>query len=185
MKFCNQCGHAVSKKIPIDDDRLRHVCDVCEHIHYQNPRVIVGVLPTFQRQVLLCKRAIAPRHGYWTLPAGFLENGETTAEGAHRETWEEARAKVERSDLYCIFDLPYINQIYMFYLAELNEPQFAAGPESLEVQLFDEADIPWENLAFPVVNSALKHYFSDRVNDHFPTRNEAMLFRPPKGKAPA
>lgn len=182
MKFCNQCGHTVSKKIPADDDRLRHICDSCDHIHYENPRVIVGVLPTFERQVLLCKRAIEPRLGYWTLPAGFLENDETTAEGAHRETWEEAKATVDESELYCMFDLPYINQIYMFYLAELKEPVYDSGPESLEVQLFNEDDIPWQELAFPVVNSALKYYFADRIAGHFPFRNEAMLFRPPRKK---
>lgn len=180
MNFCNQCGHSVSLRIPPDDDRERHVCDNCHHIHYENPRVIVGVLPTLGRKVLLCKRAIEPRKGFWTIPAGFLENGESAADGASRETWEEARASVGERSLYCLFDLPYINQIYMFFRAEMSKEDYAAGPESLEVELYEEEDIPWSELAFPVVTSALKYYFEDRKSGVFPTRNDVLLFKRPR-----
>ncbi len=179
MKYCSYCGHSVSRRIPPDDDRERYVCDSCDHIHYENPRVIVGILPIWESQVLLCKRAIEPRKGYWTMPAGFLENGESTADGASRETWEEARARVVDPKLYCVFDLPYINQVYVFFLADLSAPEFAAGPESLDVKLFDETDIPWEELAFPVVRTTLNHYFSDRKEGVYPTRNEAIYFKRP------
>lgn len=119
MKFCTGCGSAVALKIPQGDDRERFVCTSCESIHYVNPRVIVGCLPVHEDKVLLCKRAIEPRYGYWTLPAGFMENGETTPQGAARETWEEARGKVNNLELYRIFDVPYISQVYMFYRCEL------------------------------------------------------------------
>ena len=115
MKFCNQCGATVSFQVPVDDDRERHVCSACETIHYINPKVVVGCLPTVGDRILLCKRAIEPRFGMWTLPAGFMENGETSAEGAARETWEEAAAKAIDLALYRIFDVPYINQVYLFY----------------------------------------------------------------------
>lgn len=168
IKFCNTCGQSVSYRIPDDDDRLRYVCDACDFIHYENPRIVVGVLATWREQILLCKRAIEPRSGLWTLPAGFLENEETTLEGAVRETWEEARAKVEQERLYRIFNLPHISQVYMFYRAELSAKEFAAGPESLDVQLFDEADIPWQSLAFPVVDQTLRSYLEDRKIDNYP-----------------
>ncbi len=170
MKYCSECGHTVSKKIPEGEDRLRYVCDNCEAIHYQNPRIIVGTLPVYGEQVLLCRRAIEPRKGFWTLPAGFMENGETTLEGAVRESWEEARANLGNESLYRLFDLPYINQVYMFYLAELADKNFSSGPESLDVQLFDEADIPWDEIAFPVVADTLREFFEDRKQGVFPVR---------------
>ena len=120
------------------------------------------------------RRAIQPRRAYWTLPAGFMENGETTLEGARRETWEEARARVEGESLYTIFDLPHISQVYMFYLARLSAPEFAAGPESLEVALFDEDAIPWDELAFPVVNATLERFFADRRHGIFPVHNATL-----------
>lgn len=183
MKFCGQCGSRGSMKVPPDDNRERFVCDNCWHIHYDNPRVIVGVLPTLGDQVLLCKRAIEPRKGYWTLPAGFLENGESCADGAARETWEESQATVENLDLYCMFDLPYINQIYMFFKSEMSNGHYDSGPESLEVELFDEQDVPWQELAFPVIASTLKYFFEDRKQGLFPVRNETLHFRPPKNKS--
>lgn len=172
MKFCSICGSTVSWIIPSDDNRQRHVCDdaSCNTIHYENPRVITGSLPTYEDKVLLCKRAIEPRYGYWTLPAGFLENGETVEEGARRETWEEAKASIQEASLYTLFDLPYINQVYFFYKAELADLNFSSGIESLEVKLFSEQDIPWDDLAFPVVNETLKHYFEDRKNQSYPFR---------------
>ena len=133
MKFCSSCGSMVVLSIPEGDDRERFVCSSCEIIHYVNPRVIVGCLPVYQDRVLLCKRAIEPRRNYWTLPAGFMENGETTLEGAARETWEEARAEVGDMQLYRVFDVPYINQVYMFYRCDLQRGEYGAGPESLGV----------------------------------------------------
>jgi ADP-ribose pyrophosphatase YjhB (NUDIX family) len=174
MKFCSACGASLSFKIPLDDDRERHICDDCGVVHYQNPKVVVGCLPRHGEQVLLCIRAIHPRKGYWTLPAGFLENGESSVDGALRETWEEARAKVVGPKLYTVFDLPHINQIYIFYKADLIGPSYAAGPESLEVELFDEDAIPWEELAFPVITDTLRYYFSDRKEEHYPVRNEVI-----------
>lgn len=173
FNFCCACGHAVDYRIPEDDDRPRAVCTNCEFIHYSNPRIIVGTLPVYQDKVLLCKRAIEPRKGYWTLPAGFMENGESTGDGAMRETWEEALAKVRLQGLYRLFDLPHINQVYMFYRAELSEPEFGAGPESLEVGLFDESEIPWHDLAFPVMGETLKDFFADRVRGYYEVRISA------------
>jgi ADP-ribose pyrophosphatase YjhB (NUDIX family) len=158
----------VEWRVPPGDDRERFVCAQCATVHYQNPRVITGCLPVFEDRVLLCRRAISPRVGFWTLPAGFLENGETAKEGALRETWEEARANVAIDGLYTVFNLPHISQIYMFFRARLTDLEFSAGPESQQVELFDEASIPWDSLAFLVIRDTLRHYFQDRVRDHFP-----------------
>ena len=170
MNYCNQCGEAVSQQIPEGDNRLRYVCVTCTTIHYENPKVITGCLPIHEDQVLLCKRAIEPRSGLWTLPAGFLENGETSADGALRETMEEANARVNIEGLYTLFSLPHISQVYMFFRATLQDLDFYAGEESLEVQLFNEDEIPWDNLAFPVITETLKHYFKDRTSNTFETR---------------
>lgn len=176
MNFCSICGTSVSWVIPADDNRERHVCDdpSCNTIHYENPRIITGSLPVSGERVLLCKRAIEPRHGYWTLPAGFLENGETTEQGALRESWEEAKATLKTTSLYTLFDLPHINQVYFFYKAELADHNFGAGEESLEVKLFTEDEIPWEDLAFPVVEETLKYYFDDRKKQEFTFRSKVL-----------
>ena len=174
MNFCSDCGNAVIKKIPQGDNRERHVCGNCELIHYQNPKVIAGVLPVFGDQVLLCKRSIEPRHGFWTLPAGFLENGESSLEGALRECEEEANATVVNPELYALFDIPQINQVYVFYRAELMEPVFGPSSESSEVALFDEQDIPWSELAFPVVELALDHFLKDRIKGEFLVKHEQV-----------
>lgn len=174
MNYCSDCGNPTQLRIPDDDNRERHVCDSCDLIHYSNPKVIAGCLPIWDDQVLLCRRAIEPRKGYWTLPAGFLENGESVETGAARETWEEAEAKITNSSLYTVFSLPYISQIHMFYKADIIDGQFAAGVESLEVGLFHETDIPWEELAFPVVTDTLKHYFADRKTGRFPVRDSEI-----------
>lgn len=174
MKFCSQCGYPVSQRIPEGDNRPRYVCGHCHAIHYQNPRIVAGCLPVWQQQVLLCRRAIEPRRGYWTLPAGFMENGETLEQAAVRETWEEACARVRDLKLYTLFDLPHINQVYLFFRAELVGPNFAAGDESLEVRLFDECDIPWSELAFPTVGRTLECYFADRREHRYPVRNEPL-----------
>ncbi len=167
MKFCSACGSEVNLKIPDCDNRERFVCDNCGEIHYQNPKVVTGCIPVWQDRILLCRRAIHPRHGFWTLPAGFLENGETTYQGAMRETEEEASARVAIDDLYAVFNLPHIDQIYMMFRARLLDLDFGPGDESLDVQLFEESEIPWDALAFPVIAETLKLYFADRANGGF------------------
>jgi ADP-ribose pyrophosphatase YjhB (NUDIX family) len=181
MKFCSQCGSKLETRIPEGDDRPRHICDDCGVIHYQNPRVIVGCLPVHEGRVLLCRRAIEPRKGYWTLPAGFMENGETTLEGAARETWEEACAEVTDQQLYRLFDIPQINQVYMFYRSGIAEGQYGVGPESIEVDMFSESEIPWDEIAFPPVYHALKEYFSDRIDGHYPVRVSELAAHRNKG----
>jgi len=172
MNFCSNCSMAVIQKIPEGDNRLRYVCESCEAIHYQNPRVIAGILPIFQSKILLCKRSIEPRIGYWALPAGFLENGESSLDGAIRECTEEANATVINPVLYGMFDIPQINQLYVFYRAELAEPIFGPSSESSEVELFSEAEIPWGELAFPVIELCLDHYLKDRETGNFSVKRE-------------
>ncbi len=175
MKFCSYCGVVVTLRIPEGDDRNRYVCDACGVIHYQNPRVIVGCLPVHEDKILLCRRAIEPRYGLWTLPAGFMENGETTMEGAARETWEEARATVVDQHLYRIFDMPQINQVYMFYRTGIVDGQFGVGPESTEVELFAEDDIPWQEMAFLPVTQTLREFLEDRKEGNFPVRVSKLV----------
>ena len=176
MKFCSNCGATVTFVVPPGDNRERHVCHDCDTIHYQNPRIITGCLPIWEDRVLLCLRAINPRRGYWTLPAGFLENGETISAGAARETSEEANARVDGLELYTVFSLPHISQAYMFFRAELQDLDFSSGEESLEVALFREEDIPWDNLAFPVIGQSLKFYFEDRIKGEFPIRSRELEY---------
>jgi ADP-ribose pyrophosphatase YjhB (NUDIX family) len=180
MKYCSACGETVVFRTPPGDSRERFMCEHCDTVHYQNPRVVTGCLATWQDRVLLCKRAIAPRRGYWTLPAGFLENGETAEAGALRETWEEARARVALDDLYTLFSLPHISQIYLFYRGRLETPEIDAGDESEAVALFAEAEIPWDELAFPVVRETLEHYFHDRAGNDFRIRTRSLIVDPAK-----
>ncbi len=161
MNFCNLCGGTLSTLVPEGDNRIRHVCGQCEHIHYQNPRVIVGCIPIWQNKILLCKRNIEPRLGYWTVPAGFLELEETMAEGAQRETYEESLARVNITYLHGLYDIPHIGQVYSLYMAEMENAEFGITPESSEVALFDAADIPWEDIAFKVVKLALEQYLQE------------------------
>lgn len=172
MKFCHQCAGPLVFRIPEGDDKPRFCCANCDSIFYQNPKNVVGTLPVYEDKVLLCKRAIQPRIGKWTLPAGFMENGESSLAGALRETEEEAGASVLVQDdsLYTLFNLPTINQVYMFFRAELTNLDFAPGVESEEVALFSAEEIPWEEIAFPVVKSTLEHYFLDLPNKIFPVR---------------
>ncbi|MBM3109447.1 NUDIX hydrolase [Pseudomonas sp. P66] len=174
MKFCSACANPVIQRIPEGDTRLRYVCDHCHTVHYQNPNIVAGVLPTLGQQVLLCRRAIEPRRGYWTLPAGFMENGETLEQAARRETIEEACARVGQMTLYQLFDLPHINQVHVFFRAELADRDFAVGVESLEVRLFDESEIPWDELAFRTVSRTLECYYRDRIEQHYPIGNEYL-----------
>ena len=167
MKFCSECASAVSLAIPEGDNRLRYVCTECTAIHYQNPKMVVGSIPIWeadgQFQVLLCKRAIEPRAGYWTLPAGFMENGETTAEAAVRETEEEAGANIDIGPLYSLLNVAHIHQVHLFYLARLRDLDFSPGIESLDVRMFGEAEIPWDDLAFPTIRRTLELLFADRA----------------------
>src|SRR5512135_1833745 len=143
MRFCSHCGSSdIALRIPDGDNRPRFVCAACGTVHYQNPKIVVGCLPEWNGQVLLCRRAIEPRHGLWTLPAGFLENAETPLEGAARETLEEANARVEVGDLYSLYNLPHISQVQLLFRAKLLDLDFSPGMESLEVKLFDEKEIP-------------------------------------------
>ena len=184
MNYCSHCGATLSFELPAGDNRPRFVCRHCETIHYQNPKMVVGCLPVWEDQVLLCRRAIEPKYGLWTLPAGFMENGEAADEGAMRETLEEAGARVEVIDLYTMISLPDIDQVYLLYLAKLLDLDFAAGEESLEVALFREADIPWEHIAFRTVEETLRHYFHDRCQGHFPL-HRGKLYRRRLSSAPA
>jgi ADP-ribose pyrophosphatase YjhB (NUDIX family) len=172
MKFCHQCAGSLILRIPPGDDKPRHCCSECDTIFYLNPKNVVGTLPFFKDKVLLCKRAIQPRAGKWTLPAGYMENGESSLDGAIRETTEEAGASVivKSDSLYTLFNLPKINQVYIFFRTELANLDFAAGIESQEVALFSEAEIPWREIAFPVIKSTLEHYFDDLRENQFPVR---------------
>lgn len=174
MNYCSQCGASVSHVVPAGDNRKRHVCDACGTIHYTNPRIIAGTLPVYGDKVLLCRRAIEPRKGLWTLPAGFMENGETVFQAAARETAEEAEAEVNLQGLYTLFNLPHINQVYMFFRAELIDGRYGIGEESLEVELFSEENIPWEELAFLSIHRTLSLYFEDRQRGEFPVRMESI-----------
>jgi len=167
MNYCSHCGSSVELKIPVGDNLPRYVCNSCGQIHYQNPKIVTGCIPEWQDKILLCKRAIEPRKGLWTLPAGFMENKETTSEAAVRETWEEANAKVETISLYALFNIPHISQVYIMFRARMLDTEFGPGAESLEVELFDEHNIPWESLAFPVIKETLLRYYQDKNNGQF------------------
>jgi ADP-ribose pyrophosphatase YjhB (NUDIX family) len=167
MKFCSRCGAEVAFVVPAGDTLPRYVCSACSHIHYQNPRIVVGCIPEWEDKILLCRRAIEPRYGLWTLPAGFLENGETVEQGAARETLEEARAEVEIGDLYTLFNLPRVNQVYIIFRARLLQSEFAAGAETLEARLFAQSEVPWNDLAFATIRATLTHYYADRAERSF------------------
>jgi ADP-ribose pyrophosphatase YjhB (NUDIX family) len=169
MKFCSECGSPdVAWRIPDGDTVPREVCGACGAIHYRNPKVVVGCLATWEDRVLLCRRAIEPRHGLWTLPAGFMENGETLAAGAARETIEEARARVDVGELYTVISLPQISQVYVMFRSRLLDLDFGPGPESLEVRLFHEDEIPWDRIAFRTIARTLRTFFLDRRDGAFP-----------------
>jgi len=168
IKHCRQCGTAVQHRTPDDGDtKVRAVCPACHTIHYINPLNVVGTIPLWGDKVLLCKRNIEPRKGKWTLPAGFMELGETTAEGAARETVEEAGAQFEMHALFSLINVARVGQVHLFYRATLLSPEFAPGTETQEALLFDEADIPWDELAFRTVKETLEHFFADRRAGHF------------------
>ena len=167
MNYCSECAHPVAMSIPEGDNRPRYVCAQCSTVHYENPKLVIGSLPVWESngelKVLLCKRAIEPRAGYWTLPAGFMENKETTAEAAIRETEEEAGANIELGPLFTLLNVSHVHQVHLFYLARLRDLDYAAGIESLEVRMFSEPEIPWADLAFPTIRKTLELFFADRV----------------------
>lgn len=167
MNFCSHCGNTIVIRIPEGDHMPRHICASCGTVHYQNPKIVVGCIPEWEDKILLCRRAIEPKYGLWTLPAGFMENGETTLEGAARETWEEAGARIEIGSLYTLFNLPHINQVYMMFRARLLDLNYQSGIESLETRLFTEAEIPWDEIAFRTVRATLELYFEDRRGGDF------------------
>lgn len=164
MNYCSNCGSKVTFQEVEGDTKMRYVCNTCNTIHYQNPNVVVGCLPVWEDQVLLCKRAIEPRLGYWNVPGGYLENGESVEEGAMREVFEEACIKVEVIGLLSVFSIPHINQVYMHFLAKMPDLRFAPGIESLEVELFKEEDIPWDEIAFSSSVFSLRSYFQNRLD---------------------
>jgi ADP-ribose pyrophosphatase YjhB (NUDIX family) len=179
VKFCSACGASVSLRIPAGDHRERFVCTRCETIHYQNPKIVAGTIPEWDGRILLCRRAIEPRYGLWTLPAGFMENGETTEQAAMRETWEEAGARIQITSLYSIFSIPHISQVYMLFRGELLGGVYKPGQESLECELFDALTVPWEQLAFPVVRETLQRYFADMANNNgFPLQRGEIIKHP-------
>ena len=179
MNYCSQCGGKVVLAVPADDDRPRHMCPSCGMIHYQNPKLVVGCIPVWKDRILMCRRDIEPRRGYWTLPAGFLENGETAAEGARRETLEETGAPLTDLTPYLMVDIPHINQIYMMFRAQLLTDQFGPTSESSEVKLCKLDDIPWNEIAFMAIEQTLKHYCRDRVDGSYSFGVHDIEYRPP------
>ena len=167
IKHCRACGSPVRYTVPADDNRERATCTVCGTIHYENPLNVVGTVPVWGEQVLLCRRNIEPRYGLWTLPAGFMELGETTAEGAVRETVEEAGARIELQELFTVLKVVRVGQVHLFYRARLQDPNFDPGPETIEARLFDEDEVPWDEIAFRTVKETLKRYFDDRRRGQF------------------
>jgi ADP-ribose pyrophosphatase YjhB (NUDIX family) len=168
INHCKNCGSAVVYRVPDDGDtKERAVCPACGTIHYENPLNVVGTVPVWGEQVLLCKRNIEPRWGKWTLPAGFMELGETSAEGAARETVEEAGAQFEMQALFTVMNVVRVGQVHLFYRAKLLSPQFNPGHETIEARLFHEHEIPWDEIAFRTVKETLEHFFADRREQRF------------------
>ena len=177
MNYCTHCGGPLKEEVPDGDDRPRHCCRVCGMIHYRNPKMVVGCIPEWENRILLCLRGIEPRAGLWTLPAGFLENNETVSEGARREVMEETRATVLDLKPYGLYNIPHISQIYFFFRTQLENNSFEPTHESREVRLFTEEEIPWEQLAFPVVEKSLKRYLRDRRGGSFPFHIDVITRR--------
>jgi ADP-ribose pyrophosphatase YjhB (NUDIX family) len=164
MKYCPECGQPVRIEVPPGDHLPRHVCAACDTIHYHNPKLVVGCVPEHAGRILLCKRAIEPRLGYWTIPAGFMENDETLQQAAARESWEEALARVEIGSLLAVVHVLHAHQVHVMFRARLPEPAYGVGAESLETGLYLPAEIPWRDIAFPSVRFALEKYLEDRAH---------------------
>ncbi len=167
IKHCRACGSAAAYRVPVDDNRERAVCAACGEIHYENPLNVVGTVPAWESSVLLCRRNIEPRYGMWTLPAGFMELGESSAEGALRETAEEAGARVELLGLYTLLNVVRVGQLHIYYRARMLDTTLAPGPETIEARLFTEAEVPWDAIAFRTVRVTLEHYFADFKRGRF------------------
>ncbi len=180
MTFCSECGGGLEQRIPPGDHLLRHVCRSCGTIHYRNPKVIVGCIPEWGNQILMCRRSIEPRLGRWTFPAGFLELGETSAQGAGREALEESRARVEVGDLLAVINVPYVSQLYLIHRARLLAPEFGPTIESSEVRLMAEAEIPWDEIAFPTIWHGLKFFYQDRAAGSPGFHTLDLTVRPPR-----
>jgi ADP-ribose pyrophosphatase YjhB (NUDIX family) len=168
MNFCSHCGAPLDRRVPRGDDRPRFVCKTCQTIHYENPKIVVGCITEWEEKILLCRRGIKPRYGFWTLPAGFLEQGETLSEGASRETLEETGARVEILTHFTLFDLPHVSQVSLIFRARLIDPDLRPGRETLEVRLFRESEIPWNEIAFSSIKKSLQLYFKDQPVGVFP-----------------
>jgi ADP-ribose pyrophosphatase YjhB (NUDIX family) len=180
MKFCSLCAHAVVQKVPPGDNRLRFCCEACGTVHYENPKMVLGTVTTFGGRILLCKRAIEPRYGFWTLPAGFMENGETTAQGAARETLEEAGVQANIEKLYAVIDVPHVHQTHLFYLASANSDALDPGEESLDAMWVRPDEVPWEQLAFPTVAKTLRWFIEDLPAGTMPLHTDAIRYTPKK-----
>jgi ADP-ribose pyrophosphatase YjhB (NUDIX family) len=167
IQHCRVCGSPTLYRVPEGDNRERAVCNACGEVHYENPLNVVGTLPVWGEQVLLCRRAIEPRHGLWTLPAGFMELGETVEQGALRETVEEAGARIELEGLFTLLNVVRVGQVHFFYRARMLDTSLDPGPETLEARLFREDEVPWDEIAFRTVRETLKHYFADRRSGQF------------------
>jgi ADP-ribose pyrophosphatase YjhB (NUDIX family) len=178
IRYCAHCGGSILRQPPPGDGRDRAVCPTCGAIHYENPKLVVGCIPTWEDKILLCRRAIEPRYGYWTLPAGFMENGESTSDGAARETIEEAGARVHDLKPFALIDVPYVHQVHMYFTAQLTDLNFTSGDESLETRLFAENEIPWDDLSFRTVVETLKHFFADRAHGSFSFHHDTLAYPP-------
>ena len=174
QKFCSQCATPITRRIPPGDNRERDLCENCGAVHYQNPRLVVGTMPVWQDKVLLCLRAIEPRANFWTLPAGFMELAESLSEGAERETQEEAGVKIKLGGLYTVIDIPHVDQVHVYFMAEAQGPELDPGPETIEARWYGLDEIPWDQLAFKSVYTTLKHYIADRETGQFPTHHYAL-----------
>lgn len=179
INYCSVCGASVSLRVPPGDSMHRHVCGSCNAIHYRNPKLVVGTLPVWEDKILLCRRAIEPRRGKWTLPAGFMENNESVAAAALRETTEEAGAHVELGEMYTMISVPHISQVHVIYLARLVDLDFSPGEESLAVELFGEQEIPWDEIAFRTIGLTLRHFFADRATGLYRFRSSSIDGPPP------
>jgi ADP-ribose pyrophosphatase YjhB (NUDIX family) len=177
MNHCSHCGESLERGIPPGDDRERFICSSCGAIHYENPRMVVGCIPLWEERLLLCRRAIEPRYGEWTLPAGFLENGESVEEGARRELMEEACASALELQPYGLYNIRHVDQVYVIFIAALASGDFGAGAETLDSRLFEEAAIPWDELAFPVVELTLRRFYRDARRGTFPFHIDDVIGR--------
>jgi ADP-ribose pyrophosphatase YjhB (NUDIX family) len=178
MNFCSNCGARVALHVPQGDDRQRYMCATCGRIHYDNPKLVVGCIPQWEDKILLCRRGIEPKKGMWTLPAGYLENGETVMEGASRETLEEAGVTVTELQPYLLFDIIHVHQLYLMFRGRMQTPEFKVTPESSEVVLMRREEIPWDAIAFRAIESTLRHYFADRDSGRFPFRIRQIVKDP-------